>query len=145
MTGGLRAAHAWAQLLRAHAITRRQDARLQAEHGLSANDYQTLELLSRLDGHCAKQAVLGRELQLTPSGVTRLLAGLERDGFVERVASPTDRRATFTRLTDAGAARLAEASRGYAGSIRSLLEEHFSDTQLEELAELLSKLPGLAD
>jgi DNA-binding MarR family transcriptional regulator len=140
------AARAWTRLLRAHAATARQlSASLQAEHGLSLNDYEALELLARAEGRRLKRVELARRLVLTPSGVTRLLEGLEEAGLVARASCPADLRVSYAELTHAGAERLEAASCGHVGSIRALLEEHLSDEEIEELAELLGRLPGAAD
>jgi DNA-binding MarR family transcriptional regulator len=140
------AARAWSCLLRAHAATARQlSAELQSEHGLSLNDYEALELLARADGRRLKRVDLARRLVLTPSGVTRLLEGLEEAGLVARASCPEDLRVAYAQLTDAGAERLEAASCGHVGSIRAVLEEHLSDEQIEELAELLGRLSGAAE
>lgn len=140
------AARAWTRLLRAHAATaRRLSASLQAEHGLSINDYEALELLARSDGRRLKRVDLARRLVLTPSGVTRLLEGLEETGLVARASCPEDLRVTYALLTDAGAERLEAASCGHVGSIRAVLEEHLSGEEIEQLAELLGRLPGATD
>jgi len=137
------AARAWTRLLRAQAATARLlGASLHAEHGLSINDYEALDLLARADGRRLKRVDLARRLVLTPSGVTRLLEGLEEAGLVARASCPEDLRVTYAELTDAGARTLETASCGHVASIRALLEEHLSDDEIEELAELLGKLPG---
>jgi DNA-binding MarR family transcriptional regulator len=92
-----------------------------------------------------KRVDLARRLMLTPSGVTRLLEGLERAGLVERAACDSDLRVTYAQLTDAGAAKVEAASCGHEGSIRALLGEHFTEQELETLAGLLAKLPGVAE
>jgi DNA-binding MarR family transcriptional regulator len=131
-------------LLRAHsAATRRLNAELQSEHGLSINDYEALYLLSRAEGRRMKRVELSRRLALTPSGVTRLLEGLETSGLVERTACSEDLRVAYAELTDAGAAKLECASCGHVGSIRSLFEEHFSEVEIDELTELLGHFPGV--
>jgi DNA-binding MarR family transcriptional regulator len=138
------AVRAWTRLLRAHASTTRLlNTELQAEHGLSINDYEALYVLANTDGRRLKRVELSRRLLLTPSGVTRLLEGLERAGLVERVSCPTDLRVAYAQLTDAGAEKLELASCGHVGSIRALLEEHLSDGEIEELSETLGKLPGV--
>jgi DNA-binding MarR family transcriptional regulator len=140
------AVRAWTRLLRAHAATtRRLSASLQAEHGLSLNDYEALDLLARAAGRRLKRVDLAHLLALTPSGVTRLLEGLEAAGLVARASCSADRRVTYAELTDEGAARLEAASCAHVASIRALLAEHLSDEEVEELAELLGKLPGTAD
>ena len=136
---------AWTRLLRAHAAaTRLLNAELQAEHGLSVSDYEALYLLSRADGSRLKRIDLSRRLALTPSGVTRLLEGLEAAGLVARTVCPTDLRVAYAELTNAGAAKLEAASCGHVGSIRELFEEHFADGEIDELSELLGRFPGVA-
>lgn len=132
-------------LLRAYATATRQlSAELQAEHGLSINDYEALLVLSRADDRRLKRVELARHLLLTPSGVTRLLEGLERAGLVERASCPHDRRVVYAQLTDQGAAKLEAASCGHVGSIRSLFEEHFGPADLDDLTRLLGRLPDVA-
>ncbi len=139
------AVRAWTRLLRAHASTTRLlNTELQAQHGLTINDYEALYVLAHTDERRLKRVELARRLLLTPSGVTRLLEGLERAGLVERISCPTDLRVAYAQLTDAGAEKLELASCGHVGSIRALLEEHLSDGEIEELSEMLGKLPGVA-
>ncbi len=101
------AVRAFARLLRAHASTTRLlSAELLEEHGLTINDYEALLVLSRADGQRLKRVDISRQLLLTPSGITRLLEGLEADGLVERESCPTDLRVTYARLTEIGVRRL---------------------------------------
>jgi DNA-binding MarR family transcriptional regulator len=132
---------ALAALLRAHAaVTRLASARLQAEHGLSLNDYEALRLLVEAEGRRLRRVDLARSLALTPSGVTRLLEGLEEAGLVERATCPYDLRVTYAQLTELGAERLRELSCGQDGSVRALFEERLSRAEIEELARLLERL-----
>ena len=132
--------------MRAYAATTRTlSAQLKAEHGLSITDYEALYQLSHAEGRRMKRVDLARRLLLTPSGVTRLLEGLEEAGLVERSVSSTDHRVIYAELTEAGAAKLEAASCSHLLSIRALLETHFSDEELELLAELLRKIPGVED
>ena len=102
-------------------------------------------MLSCADEYRMKRVDLARRLVLSPSGVTRLLEGLEDAGLVERAACPGDRRVTYAQLTEAGLDKLRDASCGHEGSIRSLLEEHLSPKEIEQLAEVLGKVPGGGD
>jgi DNA-binding MarR family transcriptional regulator len=77
--------------------------------------------------------------------VTRLLEGLEAAGLVEKVACETDLRVSYAQLTGAGFEKLEHASCGHTGSVRSILEERLSGDEIEQLAELLAKLPGALD
>lgn len=137
---------AFTRLLRAHAaVTRQLSSELQASHGLTINDYEALYLLSVAEGRRLRRVDLAQQLLLTPSGVTRLLEGLEEAGLVERQTCSEDLRVTYAALTDAGAGKLESASCGHVGSIRTLFEGHLSRDELDRLAELLGRLPGVGD
>jgi DNA-binding MarR family transcriptional regulator len=139
------AARVYARLLRARAATTRcLSAALVADHGLSINAYEALHALSQAEGGFMKRIDLARSLALTPSGVTRLLEGLEDAGLVERGSCPTDLRVTYARLTETGAATLARAARDHEQAAAALLHEHLSAEEIDALGELLGKLPGVA-
>jgi DNA-binding MarR family transcriptional regulator len=134
---------AWVRLLRGHAAaTRAMSAELSAEHGLTINDYEALIILSRAEQGLMRRVDLATELLLTASGVTRLLDGLERAGWVERATCDTDRRVVYAVLTDAGREKLEEASASHLAGVRSFFEQRYSTEELQELAELLGRLPG---
>jgi DNA-binding MarR family transcriptional regulator len=131
----------WALLLRVHGIkTQLVSGRLQAAHGLSINDYETLAALSQARGQRMKRVELARALLISSSGVTRLLDGLQDAGFVERTASDADLRVAYAQLTAAGAAMLEAASCDYLDTIGMLLEPHLTGDELEQLGVLLGKL-----
>jgi DNA-binding MarR family transcriptional regulator len=133
----------WVRLLRCHAAMRRSlTADLQGSHDLTVNDYEALLLLSRAEGGQMRRVDLAERLQLTPSGVTRLLDGLEKQGFVCKGTCESDARVTYAVVTEAGLARLKEASCSHVAAIRALFEERFSEDELVALAELLGRLPG---
>ena len=140
------AVRAFTRLLRAHASTTRLlSAELLEQHGLTINDFEALLILSRADGRRLKRVELARQLLLTPSGITRLLEGLQDAGLVAREACPSDLRVTYARLTDAGAQRLHAASTAHIASITTLFETHLSGTEITALANTLDKLPGVAN
>jgi DNA-binding MarR family transcriptional regulator len=133
---------AWIRLLRGHAAARRTlDSELQAAHGLTVVGYEALLLLSNAEAQAMRRVDLARGLGVTPSGVTRLLDGLERDGLVAKRTCDADARVTYAVLTEAGAERLERASCSHVGSVRALFEERYSDEELETLASLLGRLP----
>jgi DNA-binding MarR family transcriptional regulator len=134
---------AWVGLLRVHAAaTRALSAELVAEHGLTINDYEALLHLARAEGNALKRVELAERLILTASGVTRLLEGLERAGYVEKGSCATDARITYAVLTDAGRRKLDEASPSHVAAVRTLFEERFDERELTTLTELLGRLPG---
>ena len=139
---GKPAVTAWLRLLRGSASARRRlDADLQAQHGLTVVEYEALLLLSQAEERSMRRIDLARGLGLTPSGVTRLLDGLERDGCVAKATCSRDARVTYAVLTDEGAGRLERASCSHEGSVRALFEERYSAEELDTLASLLGRLP----
>jgi DNA-binding MarR family transcriptional regulator len=133
---------AWVGFLRAHAaITRQLDRELVAEHGLTINDYEVLVHLSRADDQMLRRVDLAERVLLTPSGITRLLDGLERSGLVSKAACDSDARVVYAKLTEKGAKRLDSASKSHLASVRSLFGERFDEDELERLSEFLARLP----
>ena len=132
----------WVGLLRAHAaLTRELSADLVHQHGLTINDYEVLLHLAHAEGRRLRRVDLADRLLLTASGITRLLDGLERAGYVEKGRCESDARVTYAVLTDAGFAKLREASDTHVGDIRNVFESRFSENELETLSVLLERLP----
>src|SRR6185436_11437116 len=103
---------AWVAFLRSHAaITRELSAQLQREHGLTLNDYEVLLHLSHADSGMLRRVDLAERVVLTASGITRLLEGLERAGYVCKQTCASDARVSYAQLTDAGAAKLSDAAK----------------------------------
>src|ERR671922_1089241 len=97
----------WVFFLRAHAaITRELSADLQREHGLTLNDYEVLLHLAHADDCRLRRVDLAERVILTASGITRLLDGLERAGYVEKAACESDARVSYAQLTETGRAKL---------------------------------------
>jgi DNA-binding MarR family transcriptional regulator len=133
---------AWVSFLRAHAaITRELSAQLQREHGLTLNDYEVLLHLSHAEGGRMRRVDLAQQILLTASGITRLLEGLERSGFVCKDSCPSDARVSYAKLTDTGAAKLKEAAKTHLQDIDDLFLSRYSGSELATLGELLARLP----
>jgi DNA-binding MarR family transcriptional regulator len=138
------AIEAFVRLVRAHAaVTRQLSAQLSADHGLNINAYEALLLLARADDSRMRRVDLASQLLLTAGGVTRLLDGLERDGFVAREECSSDRRVSYAVLTEAGRDKLREASKSHTRQIRELLGSPYEEDELTHLVALLDRLPGV--
>ena len=132
---------AFVGLVRAHAsATRGLSADLLEEHGLTLNDYECLLRLSHAEGGQLRRVDLSRELLLTPSGITRLLEGLECAGYVERRHCAADARVAYAVLTPAGREKLKQARRSHVASVREQFGARLSDEELATLASLLARL-----
>jgi DNA-binding MarR family transcriptional regulator len=133
---------AWVRLLRAHAaITRELSARLEAEHGLTLSDFDVLVQLYHAPEHSLRRVDIARAVLLTASGITRLLDGLERAGWVEKRACESDARVSYAVLTAAGLKRFEAARRSHLADVEELFGSRFSTEEREQLAELLGRLP----
>jgi DNA-binding MarR family transcriptional regulator len=137
---------AFAALLRAHAAaTRNLSAQLSAEHGLTLSDYEVLLRLAHAPDRRMRRVDLAEQVLLTASGVTRLLDGLERGGFVERAACAADRRVVYAVLTEAGLEKLRAASKAHVAQIEALFRARLDETELDELTTLLGRLEDEGD
>jgi DNA-binding MarR family transcriptional regulator len=133
---------AWINLLRAHAVTTRQfSADLLAAHGLTLNDFDVLAQLDRAPEKALKRIDLSERVLLTPSGITRLLKGLEQAGYVANRPCAEDARVTYAVLTPEGEKKLAEARATHIADVREVFSQLFSEDELEGLAELLERIP----
>lgn len=134
---------AWRSYLQSHAsILRLLDAELLVEQGLTTRDYEVLLYLAQSEsGHMAMSA-LAESTMLTRSGITRLVDGLVANGLIERVSCPSDARVSYAKLTERGHQKLREAGCSHVASIRRLFLEHFTEEEIDLLAELLGRLPG---
>jgi DNA-binding MarR family transcriptional regulator len=136
---------AWISFLRAHAaVTRELSARLEAQHGLTLSDFDVLVQLYNAPGRQMRRVDIARSVLLTASGITRLLDGLERAGWVAKARCETDARVTYAVLTESGAAKFEAARHTHLADIEELFGSNFDHGERETLAELLGRLP-LAD
>jgi DNA-binding MarR family transcriptional regulator len=134
---------AWRSYLQSHAsILRVLDADLVAEHGMTSRDYEVLLYLSQAEERKLPMSALAESTMLTRSGITRLVDGLVRSGLIERVSCESDARISYARLTDPGYEKLRLAGCTHVAGIQRLFLEHFSDDEIDQLAALLSRLPG---
>jgi DNA-binding MarR family transcriptional regulator len=132
---------AFVSLIRASAYATRQlSAQLTADHGLTISDYEVLLRLSRAPERQMRRVDLAAEVVLTASGITRLLDGLERSGFVERRGCDSDRRVVYAVLTDDGAAKLKAASTSHVAQIGEYFGSRYSPEELGVLTGLLGRI-----
>ena len=133
---------AWVSFLRSHAaITRELSADLQREHGLTLNDYEVLLHLSSAEDGMMRRVDLAESVLLTASGITRLLDGLERAGYVEKARCDSDARVTYAQLTEVGLEKLEVAGLAHLRGIEELFVSRYSGSELATLSDLLSRLP----
>jgi DNA-binding MarR family transcriptional regulator len=132
----------WVSFLQSHAaITRELSAQLQHEHGLTLSDYEVLLRLKNAEGGMMRRVDLAEQVLLTASGITRLLEGLERAGFVRKETCSSDARVSYAKITDEGLEKFKAAAKTHLRGIDELFLSRYSGSELATLAELLGRLP----
>ena len=134
------------RLVRSHATLRRElEVRLLEAHSLTVTDYEALLVLAREPEGSMRRVDLSAQLRLTPSGVTRLLDGLQELEYVEKASCAADARVSYAVITDRGRKTLDAAIEVYHAALGELVGDRLKPSELETLGELLGRLPGAAD
>ena len=132
---------AWHALLHAHArVVRRLEAELDAEQGLSLPAYEVLAHLSEAPERRLRMSKLAAYAVLTPSGLTRLVDKLAREGLVERERCASDARVVYAVLTPEGMRRLKAAYPTHLRGVREYLVDRLSPAQMAALVDALGPI-----
>ena len=109
--------------------------------GRFATTLPRFDLMAQLERHRAglKMNELSRMLMVTGGNVTAIVDQLEKEGLVERLDEPADRRAFRIRLTRAGEKSFAEMARAHEEWVVELLSG-LSRREHEALLKLLAKM-----
>jgi DNA-binding MarR family transcriptional regulator len=100
----------WHDLLARHAVVQQAlEHELQAQHGIGVCEFEALEALASAENTQCRAQDLTNVVHLSQSAASRLVARMERDGFVERAMCDADRRGIIVVLTDEGRKRHLEA------------------------------------
>src|SRR4029453_3471130 len=129
----------WLRLLTCtQLIERRVRSGLREEFGTTLPRFDLMAQLERHPGGL-KMNELSRMLMVTGGNVTAIVDQLEKEGLVERLDEPADRRAFRIRLTRSGEKSFAEMARAHEQWVVELLGG-LSRKEHEELLKLLAKL-----
>lgn len=85
-----------------NSVVRQIDRTVNGYHGIGLNDLRLLVELQESPDGCLRRVDLAERMGVTPSGVARQLAPLERIGLVDREKHPSDARLALVVLTAAG-------------------------------------------
>ena len=108
--------------------------------GVRASASEVFALAELTEAGPLSQQQLGERLGLEKSTTSRLAAGLEQRGWLERVRDPTNRRYYRLALTPAGAA----AAERIGGHVSAQHQYLFAELTDEERNGLLTGMSGLA-
>ena len=103
-----------------------------------------IRLLHFAAGHRLTQFEIASEMQVTSSNVTFLVDGLEKEGLVQRLPHPTDRRTVHVQLTPGGEAFARIIVPSMARFMAAMLEG-FSEDEKRTFAGLLERFRRNAD
>lgn len=103
--------------------------------------FNVLDLLNNEapEGRGLTQAQLGKMMVVKRSNVTSILDRMERDGLVERIDVPGDRRYNEVRLTDKGMSVVDSVKGSYMSGVEELLSD-LSHHEMESLLDMLGKI-----
>jgi DNA-binding MarR family transcriptional regulator len=119
-------------------VLRHVDTPLGHHHGVSLSDLALLLELRGAPGETLRRLDLASRLGITPSGVARQLAPLERIGLVGRESNPRDARLALVTLTESGK-RVADEARATAEeAAEGALSAIWPDADRAALAKLLA-------
>jgi DNA-binding MarR family transcriptional regulator len=132
-------AAAWQGFLRANVrMLRELDADLVRSHRLPLSSYDVLINLALAPGRRLRMTELAEQVLLSPSGLTRLIDQLQRDGLVERERGADDGRSVEAVLTPEGRKVLRAANEAHLKRVRELFLDRLSDAQLSQLGDIWS-------
>lgn len=121
------------------------DAQLQRDAGLTHFEFVVLSVL-RLQGTPELRAKqIAEATNSTLPRLSHVLSRLEKRRLVARSACEDDRRATNVTLTTEGRALLIRAMPEHLATIRTLVLDHLSRSELEQLADITGTIRSRLD
>jgi DNA-binding MarR family transcriptional regulator len=120
-----------------HRLEFEMNRQLQAECGLSLADYTVLNALSAAPGRRLRLSQLATTIGWERSRLSHHLQRMAGRGFVERVRSDADGRATDALLTEAGWKALRSAAPKHVAWVRRLVFSELSEDSVVELGDIL--------
>lgn len=137
---------AFVQLSNAHAAMQRAfNQELQAAGSITVTDFEVLRRLADAPDGRMRRIDLAHAVGVTPSGITRLLDGLEQAGLVGKHHCTEDHRVTYAVITVHGRSVLGATAQTHLTGLVALFGERYSDQELTQLVSLLGRLPGADD
>jgi DNA-binding MarR family transcriptional regulator len=123
-------------------VSRRFDGRLGG--GIGFNDFMILFYLSQAEDEKMRRIDLADKIGLTASGVTRLLAPMEKIGLIQREANTQDARVSYVMLAPGGKNLLVDRIE----KAEMLTEEIIPETKIkkvEQLSDLIIELSRITN
>ncbi len=123
--------------LLASKFTKRMDNYLSI-HGISFTEYLIMYYLNTSPLKTMRRVELAEQVGISPSGVTRLIAPMEKIKLVEKEANPRDARQSLVKLSKVGQQLFKESSVSFEDCAAELSEK-LTEAQLDKIVELYRK------
>lgn len=124
--------------LLASKLSRRVGNRLSV-HGISLTEYLVMRYLHESAHNAVPRIELAEHVGMSASGITRLIAPLEKNNIIEKAVNPRDARQSLVKLTKTGL-RLFNEARVSFDDIASEATASLSASQQTKLLELYTKV-----
>lgn len=124
-------------LSRAHKAINEVTNQFFQERGLNPTEFAVLELLYHKGRQPLQQ--IGNKILLASGSITYVIDKLEKRGYLERLACPSDRRVTYAEISEEGKAFMAEIFPIHEQKLHELMDALTPDEK-EQAIQLLKKL-----
>lgn len=116
------------------------ESRLKRSFGLTLPDYNVLLALWEAPGHRLRMGELAEKVVYSPSRLTYIVAHLERDGWIRKIASTLDRRSSDACLTSQGLDTVKAATRTHRQTVGEYLLDDMTDEEIGEIVRIFSNV-----
>lgn len=122
-------------------LSREASHAVQEGEGINLSEMTLMGQVGQLDG-AARMVDLAGRLQLSKAAVTKIVASLEGQGYLERRPDPEDGRATLVSLTRHGASVVKRAGLVFEDSMRNGLWNRLDHGETQRIVEVLDRVQG---
>lgn len=110
-------------------------------HGINFTEFLVMQYLYIQREKQARRVDLAEKIGLTASGITRMLAPMERIGLIQKERNVRDARVSLVKLTEAGERILGESMI----SINEIAENIFSNFHSKDSESLITKISAISN
>lgn len=121
------------------------DAQLQQDSAMTHYEFVVLSLLRFAPDATLQSKELAARTNATLPRLSHVVSRMADRGWVERLPSPGDRRATNVRLTDDGRRAVVRATSGHIAHARRLVIDRLDRDELVALASIGRKIADVLD
>jgi DNA-binding MarR family transcriptional regulator len=116
------------------------DAQMQRQADVTQFEYTVMAALSEAPERTLRISTLAQLARGSLSRLSHLIKRLEQRGWVRRETCAADGRYTNAILTDAGYAKVALTAPGHVETVRDLVVDALTATQLRQLREISARI-----